>query len=144
MLKTANFRYLALHLLRGLFPFSYLEKEHMSHCVPSNISSGLFNRPLKYVYIDGKPDFSQPTVRNLSSGEILSGPQAYASMLSYFITTDMTPDEVYNKGWEILNQTYPQVLKDESIISVGIFHQNCIRRGLCWRRRSRPKFNGIG
>lgn len=111
----------------------------MSHCVPSNISSGLFNRPLKYVYIDGKPDFSQPTVRNLSTGEILSGPQTYASMLSYFITTDMTPDEVYNKGWEILNQTYPQVLKDESIISVGIFHHNCIRARSLLEKKKPPQ-----
>lgn len=81
----------------------------MRHCVPSNISSGLFSRPLEYVYIDGKPDTSQPTVRKLSTGENISGPQTYASILSFFTTTDITPDEVYNKGWEMVNQTYPQV-----------------------------------
>ncbi|PFX31789.1 uncharacterized protein LOC111321704 [Stylophora pistillata] len=94
--------------MNGLF--RYLENEHMQHCVPSNISSGFFNRPLKYVYINGTPDMSQPTVRNLSTGEILNGPQTYTSILSYFITTDMTPDEVYKKGWEMVNQTYPQIL----------------------------------
>lgn len=69
---------------------------------------------------------SQPTVRNLSTGEILNGPQTYTSILSYFITTDMTPDEVYKKGWEMVNQTYPQVLKNEFVFSVRnkIFHQN--------------------
>lgn len=82
----------------------------MRHCVPSNTSSGLFNRPLKYIYTDGKPNMSQPTVQNLSTGEILRGPQTYASILSYFTTTDMTPDEVYEKGWEMVNETYPQVL----------------------------------
>ena len=88
----------------------YLENEHMRHCVPSNISSGLFSRPLKYVYIDGKPNTSQPTVRNLSTGEIISGPQTYASILSFFTTVDITLEEVYNKGWEMVNRTYPQVL----------------------------------
>ena len=82
----------------------------MRHCVPNNISSGLFNRPLKYIYTDGKPNMSEPTVQNLSTGEILRGPQTYVSILSYFTTTDMTPDEVYKKGWEMVNKTYPQVL----------------------------------
>lgn len=121
-----------MHLLLGLLIFRYLEKEHMRHCVPSNISSGLSNRPLKYVYKNGKPDMSQPTVRNLSTGEILNGPRTYTSILSYFTTTDMTPDEVYKKGWEMVNQTYPQVPRDEFVFSVRnkIFHQNCFRRGL--------------
>ena len=94
-----------------LFISSYLEKEHMRHCVPSNISSGLFNRPLKYVFTDGKPNISQPTVRNLSTGEIISGPQTYASILSFFTTSDITPEEVNKKGWEMVNKTYPQVLR---------------------------------
>lgn len=83
----------------------------MRHCVPSNISSGLSNRPLKYIYTDGKPNMSQPTNQSLSTGEILKGPQTYASILSYFTTTDITPDEVYKKGWEMVNETYPQVLR---------------------------------
>ena len=81
----------------------------MRHCVPSNISSGLFNRPLKYVYTNGILNKSQPTVRKLPTGETISGPQTYASILSFFTTSDITPDEVYNKGWEMINKTYPQV-----------------------------------
>ncbi|XP_068693508.1 uncharacterized protein [Montipora foliosa] len=89
---------------------SYLEDEHMRHCVPSNISSGLFNRPLKYVFVDGKPDSSQPTVRNLGTGEKIIGAQSYIRLLSFFTTTEITPDEVYDKGWEMVNRTYPEIL----------------------------------
>ena len=81
----------------------------MRHCVPSNISSGLYNLPLKYIYINGKPDMSKPTNRKLPTGEPISGTQTHESILSFFITNDMTPDEVYNKGWEMVNKTYPQV-----------------------------------
>ena len=81
----------------------------MRHCVPSNISSGLFNRPLKYVFVDGKPDLSQPTVRNLGTGEKIIGAQSYIRLLSFFTTTEITPDEVYDKGWEMVNRTYPEV-----------------------------------
>lgn len=81
----------------------------MRHCVPSNVSSGLFNRPLRYVYIDGKPDMTKPTNRTLGTGEEIIGAQSYSSMLSFFTTTDITPDEVYSKGLEMVNHTYPKV-----------------------------------
>ena len=81
----------------------------MSHCVPSNVSSGLFSRPLRYVYIDGKPDTAQPTTRTLGTGEEIIGAQSYSRILSFFTTTDITPDEVYSKGVEMVNHTYQQV-----------------------------------
>ncbi|XP_015750670.1 PREDICTED: uncharacterized protein LOC107330606 [Acropora digitifera] len=90
---------------------SYLENEHMSHCVPSNVSSGLFSRPLRYVYIDGKPDTAQPTTRTLGTGEEITGAQSYSRILSFFTTTDITPDEVYSKGLEMVNHTYQQILE---------------------------------
>jgi len=125
---------------------SYLENEHMRHCVPSNISSGLFNRPLKYIYTDGKPNMSQPTVQNLSTGEILRGPQTYASILSYFTTTDMTPEEVYKKGWEMVNETYPQILslakritgKQETKAAVKEFKTNITSQDMYFNKDPLP------
>ena len=81
----------------------------MSHCVPSNVSSGLFSRPLPYVYIEGKPDTAQPTTRTLATGEEIIGAQSYSRILSFFTTTDISPDEVYSKGLEMVNHTYPLV-----------------------------------
>lgn len=88
--------------------FSFLEKEYSRHCVPSNVSSGLSNRPLSYVYVDGVA--TKPTTKKLPTGEKLNGTITYASIMSYFSTTDITPQEVYDKGWEILKKIYPQVL----------------------------------
>ena len=89
--------------------FSYVENEHMRHCVPSNVSSGLANLPLKYVWFDGKENTSWPTDPKLPTGEPLNGPKAYSKIMSYFTTNAMTPMEVHELGKKQLDIYYPMV-----------------------------------
>lgn len=88
----------------------YLEFNHSLYCVPSNVSSGLANLPLDYVYYKGNKT-SEKTTKILPTGEPLSGKEAYKSILPYFTTTTMTPDEVNDLGWKMLNQLYPQAIE---------------------------------
>lgn len=68
----------------------YLEMDHMKHCVPSNVSSGLFNRPLRYVYYNGVPNVSEPASRRLPSGEMIDGKAGYERTMRFFTTTNHT------------------------------------------------------
>ena len=69
----------------------YLENEHIAHCVPSNVSSGLGTRPVDYVYVNGTRT-SQRTSKTLDGRErIMEGRQAYTGVLSYFTSTNHTP-----------------------------------------------------
>ncbi|KXJ22656.1 uncharacterized protein LOC110252020 [Exaiptasia diaphana] len=88
----------------------YLEFNHSQYCVPSNVSSGLANLPLDYVYFKGNKT-NETTTKVLPFGEKLSGKDAYKGILPYFTTTDMTPDEVDQLGWKMLNQLYPQAVE---------------------------------
>jgi len=88
----------------------YVETEHIRHCVPSNVSSGLASLPLKYVWLDGKENTSWPTNQTLPTGEALNGPQAYSKIMSYFTTNEMTPLEVHDLGKKQLNILYPMVV----------------------------------
>ena len=72
----------------------YLATDHMKHCVPSNISSGLFNRPLRYVYYNGVPNVSEPTTMKLPSGEFIDGKAGYERTMRFFTTTNHTAGEL--------------------------------------------------
>jgi len=87
----------------------YLEFEHYLYCVPSNVSSGLATLPLDHVWFKGTENTSWPTNRKLPTGEELDGKKAYSMILPYFTTNEMTPDDVYNLGYEQLNKLYPGV-----------------------------------
>lgn len=71
----------------------YLAKDHMKHCVPSNVSSGLFNRPVRYVYYNGVPNNSEPTSRRLRTGEFINGKAGYERSMRFFTTTNDTAGE---------------------------------------------------
>lgn len=71
----------------------YLATDHMKHCVPSNVSSGLFNRPLRYVYYNGIPNMSEPATRKLPSGELIDGKAGYERTMRFFTTTNHTAGE---------------------------------------------------
>ncbi|KAL9986423.1 hypothetical protein ACROYT_G000570 [Oculina patagonica] len=88
----------------------YVEEEHIRHCVPSNVSSGLANLPLKYVWLDGKENKSWPTDPYLPTGEPLNGSWAYSQIMSYFTTNAMTPMEVHELGKKQLDILYPMVM----------------------------------
>ncbi|KAJ7385376.1 hypothetical protein OS493_016456 [Desmophyllum pertusum] len=90
---------------------NYVENEHIRHCVPSTVSSGLANLPLKYVWFDGKENKSWPTDPTLPTGEPLNGSQAYSKIMSYFTTNAMTPMEVHELGKKQLAILYPMVIE---------------------------------
>ena len=71
----------------------YLATDHMKHCVPSNVSSGLFNRPVHYVYYDGIANVSEPASRRLPSGEMIDGKAGYERTMRFFTTTNHTAGE---------------------------------------------------
>ena len=87
----------------------YLEYEHYRYCVPSDVSSGFASLPLAHVWYDGKKNTSWPTKQTLSNGDKLNGSEAYAMILPYFTTNDMTPMDVHNLGKEQLAMLYPLV-----------------------------------
>lgn len=71
--------------------FEYLENDHMTHCVPGNVSSGLGTRPVDYVYFNGTRT-SKTTNQTLDGTEkTMKGKDAYREILSYFTTTSYTP-----------------------------------------------------
>ena len=92
-----------------LMLYRYLETEHIRHCVPSNVSSGLATLPLKYVWLDGKENKSWPTNPTLPTREPLNGSLAYSKIMSYFTTNTMTPMEVHKLGQQQLAFLYPMV-----------------------------------
>ena len=79
------------------------------HCVPSNVSSGLSFLPVSYVYINGSANVNENTTKVLPTGEPLSGSKAYVELLSFFTTTNSTPDDVQALGYKMLHKLYPEV-----------------------------------
>ena len=88
---------------------NYLEFDHMKHCVPDNVSSGLSNLPLDYVYVNDVPDKNQPTTKKLPTGEKLNGKETYKKILSYFTTTDISAEQIYEEGRRQLDYFYSEV-----------------------------------
>ena len=73
------------------------------------MSSGLATLPLDHVWVDGKENKSWPTYKKLPTGETLDGKMAYAEILPYFTTNQMTPDDVHRLGFKQLYELYPLV-----------------------------------
>ncbi|KAK3737262.1 hypothetical protein QZH41_019871 [Actinostola sp. cb2023] len=92
--------------------FRYLEEEHLRHCVPSAVSSGLGSLPVKYVYTDGTPNTSWPTDPTLPmTDKVLDGKKAYELILSYFTTNTDPPSKVHKLGYDMLAVLYPQAVQ---------------------------------
>lgn len=87
----------------------YLEFDHMRHCLPNDDASGLGGLPVDYVYIDGKPDLKNRTTKKLPTGELLNGTESYRMILSYFTTTDISPEKIYEEGKKQLDGFYSEV-----------------------------------
>ena len=90
---------------------NYLDHEHKSHCLPNDLASGLANLPVDYVYNNGVPDKSQPTKKTLPTGEPLNGTESYKLILSYFTTTDISPEKIFAEGKKQLKYFYDQVFR---------------------------------
>ena len=87
----------------------YLEIDHIQHCVPSKVSSGLSFLPVSFVYVNGSANVTQKTTKVLPTGEPLNGAKAYIDILSYFTTTNNTPEEVHELGYTMLYKLFPEV-----------------------------------
>lgn len=90
---------------------NYLNNEHKSHCLPNDLASGLANLPVDYVYNNGVPDKSKPTLKTLPTGEPLNGSESYKLILSYFTTTDISPEQIFAEGKKQLKFFYDQVIE---------------------------------
>ncbi|KAK3733245.1 hypothetical protein QZH41_011089, partial [Actinostola sp. cb2023] len=89
---------------------TYLKTTYLEHCVPSQVSSGLAKLPIAHVYLNGNKT-NQATDPYLPDGTPLNGSKAYEHMLSYFTTTNITPDEVHALGYEMIDKLYSQILE---------------------------------
>ena len=92
--------------------FRYLRRVHIQHYVSSNVSSGLATLPLSFVYINDTVDKSRPTNKSLPTGESLDGKKSSEKIVTYFTTNSITPDEIHQLGYKMLNELYPQVSGD--------------------------------
>ena len=90
---------------------NYLDNEHKSHCLPNDLASGLSNLPVDYVYNNLVPDKNKPTTKKLPTGEPLNGTESYKLIVSYFTTTDISPEEIYAEGKRQLKYFYDQVIE---------------------------------
>lgn len=88
----------------------FLEFEHSRHCLPNDLSSGLAGLPVDYVYTNGIRG-NRTTKMLPGTRRKLNGTETYRMILSYFTTTDITPEEIYEEGVEQLNIFMPQVRK---------------------------------
>ena len=102
---------------------NYLDNEHKSHCLPNDLASGLANLPVDFVFINGTPDKNQPTNKTLPTGERLNGTESYKLILSYFTTTDISPEEIFDEGKKQLKIFYDQV----GSVPVNFFKQESCR-----------------
>lgn len=91
---------------------NYLDGEHMRHCLPNDIASGLGGLPVDYIYTDEVPDMNSTTTKKLPTGEVINGTNSYRLILSYFTTTDISPEEIYAEGLKQLNDFYAEVRYD--------------------------------
>ena len=85
----------------------YLESDYSKHCVSSDISSGWSSLPLKYVYVNNTPTVR--TTGQLPTGEPLDGKTAYDKLLSYWTTTNVTADELYELGYDLAKKSHDEV-----------------------------------
>ena len=71
--------------------FEYLEKEHLPHCLPSNISSGLGTLPVDHVYYNGSITLERTNTTLKGGDSIMPGKESYRNFLSFSTTQNITP-----------------------------------------------------
>lgn len=90
------------------FIYSYLKTTYLSHCVSSDVSSGLATLPLSHIYINKTK--TKKTHPYLPDGSPLNGSWAYKThILPFYTSTSITPDEVNKLGHEMVAKLYSQV-----------------------------------
>ena len=90
----------------------YLEFNHSLYCLPDDVSSGLGNLPVDYIYYNGTRT-NQKTIRKLPiTNEVISGKATYERILPYFTTSNITAEEIYKEGLRQLDYFYPKVSQE--------------------------------
>ncbi|XP_066933605.1 uncharacterized protein [Clytia hemisphaerica] len=92
----------------------FLKTNHSRHCVPSSVSSGLANLPLKRVWLDQK-ETDIETTQKLPTGEILKGAKSYEMILPYFTTTSKYDVSSINSLGETEKQKLYKRIKDIAV-----------------------------
>ena len=87
----------------------YLKEEHLPHCLPRDLSSGLGSLPVDYVYLNGKKTQTRTTKTLPITNKPLNGKESYKNILPYFTTSDITPERINEIGEQRLKALYPQV-----------------------------------
>lgn len=91
--------------------FNFLKHEYQLYCVTNDISSGLANLPLQFIYINGSKTANK-TLQKLPFGEKLNGRKSYESMLYFFTTSEeITSEKIYELGKQRLKILYPEAVK---------------------------------
>ena len=60
------------------------------------------------MFVNGKKT-AETTSKQLPDGEPLNGKKAYESIMPYFTTISIKPDQVHQLGKEMLKKLYPEV-----------------------------------
>ena len=71
--------------------FEYFEKEHLPHCLPSNVSSGLGTLPVDHVYYNGSRTLERTNNTLMGGDIIMPGKESYRNFLSFSTTQNITP-----------------------------------------------------
>lgn len=89
----------------------YLEDEHFQSCPDQRILNGFGQLPLGAVYFGHtQRDPSQPATHELPTGEPLSGPKTYESLMRYFTTLEITPLQLREEAVKRLDQLYEEAV----------------------------------
>ena len=86
-----------------------MEKDHLRHCLPEDLASGIAELPVKFIYLDGNATSNKTTGRLPITGDLIDGKNSYKNILPYFTTSEISPERVNEIGQERLNALYPQV-----------------------------------
>lgn len=83
----------------------------MDRCAPETVASGLEKLPLTYGYNkDGSANTSIVATKELPTGEKLEGKNTYKSLMRFFTTFDITPEQLREKCKERLEILLKQVI----------------------------------
>ena len=103
----------------------YLKNDHIRHCLPHSVPSGMSSLPVDYIYEDGVKTSTRTTKKLPLTGQPLDGRTIYVNTLPYFTTSDITPDEINKIGEEGLKALYPQVNNER----VTTRREQCCQQG---------------
>ncbi len=86
-----------------------MNKDHLRHCLPRDLASGISELPVDFIYLDGNRTSNRTTKRLPITNEILDGKKSYKNILPYFTTSEITPERVNEIGQQRLKALYPEV-----------------------------------